>query len=240
MPPPTNKTASTNAAIRRRMVLRGLGSNCDTLSDMEHCLSVVIPKLRHIKPAGRNRGTCRLAVAARENVRDLLGRELSFRRVDHGACHRARHVYKKAVGADAKRNQIPVALDLIVVDRAHGGLDLRTDRADSGKVVRADKLLRRTLHDGLVEVLGVKPRAVDIKRVLDRGIIDQIGILLFDARADGIEAVMHLHRAGHDNIARQMRVEGVGNPVDRDARVGAEVCHVDLCMHACVPFCRSR
>ena len=45
---------------------------------------------------------------------------------------------------------------------------------------------------------------------------------------------MHLHRAGHDDIARQMRVESVGNPVDRNARVGAEVCHVDLCMHTCV------
>ena len=39
-------------------------------------------------------------------------------------------------------------------------------------------------------MLRIKPRAVYIKRVLDRGIIDQIGILLFDARTDGIEAVV--------------------------------------------------
>ena len=125
-------------------------------------------------------------------------------------------------------------LDLIVVDRAHSGFNLRSDRADGGKVVRADELLRRALHDGLVEVLGVKPRAVYIKRILDRGIIDQVGILLFDTRADGIEAVMHLHRAGHDDIPRQVRIEGVWNAVDRDARVGPEVRHIDLCMHACV------
>lgn len=144
---------------------------------MENRLSVIIPELRHVKPAGRDGRPRRRAVAVQEDLRDGLRRELSFGGIDAGARHGAGHIIKKAVGADAQRNEIAVALDLVIINRAHGGFDIRADRADGGEVVRADEAVRRALHDRLVQMLGVEPCTVDIKRVADAGIIDQVSIM---------------------------------------------------------------
>ena len=100
--------------------------------------------------------------------------------------------------------------------------------------MRADKAVSRTLHDLLVQMLGIKPRAIDIKRIADAGIIDQIGIFLFDAGADCIEVLMHLHRIRHDNILRQVRVERIRDAVTWNAGRGAEIGDVDACVNACI------
>ena len=81
--------------------------------------------------------------------------------------------------------------------------------------MRADKAVSRTLHDLLVQMLGIKPRAIDIKRIADAGIIDQIGIFLFDAGGAEIgdvdacvnaciraAAAGHMHRMADDGSCR--------------------------------------
>ena len=113
----------------------------------------------------------------------------------------------------------------------------RLDKGTSGLLIAAKsgyvhELLRRALHDRLVEVFGIEPGAVYIKRVLNWRIVDEIGIFLLDARTDGVEAIVHLHRAGDDDVSGQVRVEGVGNALHRNSRVRAEICHVDLRVNA--------
>ena len=83
-------------------------------------------------------------------------------------------------------------------------------------------------------MLGVEPCTVDIKRIADAGIIDQIRIFLFDAGADGVEVLVHLHRVCHDDILRQVRVERIRDAVTRNAGGSAEIGDIDACVNACV------
>ncbi len=91
----------------------------------------------------------------------------------------------------------------------------------------AHKLLPRRLHNALVQMLGVKPCPVHIEGVTDSGIVNQIGILLADTRANGIEAVADFSRPGDHNVRWQMGIEGIGQPLYRDGGFGAEVGQID-------------
>ena len=77
---------------------------------------------------------------------------------------------------------------LKIVHRAHGGPGLGAHGADGPEVVGAHKLVRRPLHDVLVQALGIEPGPVHIEGVAQAGVIDTVGILLPVAGADGVEA----------------------------------------------------
>ena len=58
-------------------------------------------------------------------------------------------------------------------------------------------------------MLGVEPCAVYIKRVAHGGIVDLVGVFLFDARADGVEALGHLTRVIDGNVHGQVGIQRV-------------------------------
>ncbi len=63
-------------------------------------------------------------------------------------------------------------------------------------------------------------------------IVDLIGILLAGAGANGVEIVRHLPRRGHCDVRRELTVDRIGDAVDGDARVGAEIRNIDACVNA--------
>ena len=121
----------------------------------------------------------------------------------------------------------------------HGGLDLRAYRLDGGEVVGAHKPAGRRLHDLLVQVLGVKPGPVDEKGVADAGVIDAVGVLLFDAGTDGVEAVVDFRGLDHHNVLRQAGVHRQGEPVAGNGGGGTEVGDIGLRMDARVGTARA-
>ena len=122
-------------------------------------------------------------------------------------------------------------LDLKIVDGAHGGAGLGAHRADGGKVVGAHKLRGRLGHDLLVQQPGVKPHPVDEKWVPDAGVVDFIGVLLFEAGADGVKAAGHHRGLEHRDIVGQAGIHRQGEPLHGDAGGGAEVGHIYLGVH---------
>ena len=113
----------------------------------------------------------------------------------------------------------------------------RLDKGTSGLLIAAKsgyvhELLRRALHDGLVEVLGVKVSPVDIERVFDAGIINAVGVFLFLTREDRVEIIRHLKCFAHDDILRRVRIDGKRQALDRNARLGMEIGDVALGVHA--------
>ena len=87
----------------------------------------------------------------------------------------------------------------------------------------AHELIRRSLHDLLIQVFRIKPGAIHIERVLDTGIINGIGIFLADAGADGIEVLPNLKGLRHHDIHRQVGIQGIREAADRDHRLRTEI-----------------
>src|SRR5699024_701736 len=159
--------------------------------------------------------------------------------VDAGAHHGPHHVVQEAVGAHLTFNQIPAAGDVEIVDGAHGGAGFGAHAAHGGEVVGAHEVGGGPLHDGLVQPLGIEPGAVDIKRIPDAGIVDPVGVLLFQAGADGVEFIRHLGGLDHHDVVGQAGVHRQGDPVAGDAGGGAEIGHVDLRVDAGVGAARA-
>ena len=88
------------------------------------------------------------------------------------------------------------------------------------------KLGSRRLHDALIQMPGIEPGPVHIEGILQPGIVDLIGIFLADAGADGIEVLIHLKGLRHHDIAGQMGIQGIGEPLHRDGRGGPEIRHI--------------
>ena len=91
---------------------------------------------------------------------------------------------------------------------------------------------RRPVQELLVQVLGVEVGPVDVKRVLEPGVVDAVGVLLLDAGADGVEVLRHLEGLLHRDVLRRVGVDGEGDPVHGNAALRAEVGDVVLCVDA--------
>ena len=98
--------------------------------------------------------------------------------------------------------------------------------------MRPHKLMGRTVQKSLVQTLRIKIRTVDIKWVLDSGIINAVGIFLFQTGADGIEILRHLQRLADGNILRRVGIDGKGQPLQRDAALRTEIGDVPLRVNA--------
>ena len=85
-----------------------------------------------------------------------------------------------------------------------------------------------TIHHRFIQLLGVEIGAVHVERVLDAGVIDTVGVLLFDTGADGVEIVRHLKGGLDGDILRDMGIDGKGQAIQRNAGIGAEIGHVML------------
>ena len=117
--------------------------------------------------------------------------------------------------------------ELIIVYGADRGLDIGAHTSHSGKIVGAHKLVCRRLHDPFIQMLGIKPGAVDIKRVLQPGIVDLVGIFLPDTGADGIEILMDFKSLRHHDVTGKMGIHGIGQPLHWDGGGGAEIGHIN-------------
>ena len=96
----------------------------------------------------------------------------------------------------------------------------------------AHELARRRLHHVLVQVPGVKPCTVDIKRILKPGIVNLIGVFLPGAGADGVEILMNLKGFCHHDVAGKVGIQRIGQPLHRDGGGRAEIRHVHPCVYA--------
>ncbi len=90
----------------------------------------------------------------------------------------------------------------------------------------AHELVCCRLHDRLVQVLGIEPGSIHIKRILEPGIVNLIGVLLPGTGADGIEVLMDLKGLRHHDVTGKMGIEGVGQSLRRDGGAGTEVRHI--------------
>ena len=95
----------------------------------------------------------------------------------------------------------------------------------------ADKGGGRAGHHRLVQAFGVKIRPVYKKGVADPGVIDLIGVLLFQAGADGVKPLRHLARGDHYDVLRQPGVKGQRHPLAGDGGDRAEVGDIDPRVH---------
>ena len=86
----------------------------------------------------------------------------------------------------------------------------------------------RPVQKFLVQPLGIEVGPIDIKGVFEPGVIDPVGVLLFQARADGVEVLRHLPGGLHGDVLRRVGVDGEGQPVHGDAALRAEVGDVPL------------
>ena len=125
------------------------------------------------------------------------------------------------------------------MNRAHGGAGFGADAPNSREVVGTHKVGGRTLHHSLVQVFGIEPGAVDVKCVPYVGIVDAVSVLLFQAGADGVEAVGHLGSLYHHDVIGQPGVHCQGNPVAGDTGGGAEIGDIGLRVHAGVGAARA-
>ena len=64
-----------------------------------------------------------------------------------------------------------------IVYRSHSGAGLSAYRADRAKIVGAYKLIRRLLHDLLIQAFRVEPGAVHVEGGPQPGVINAIGVL---------------------------------------------------------------
>ena len=94
----------------------------------------------------------------------------------------------------------------------------------------ANKLCRRPGHDILVQVLGVEPGPVDIKRIAQPGVVDAVGIFLPLTGPDGVESLRNTGGLDHHNVLREAGVYRQGKLIQRNPGGGVEVGHVDLCV----------
>ena len=106
--------------------------------------------------------------------------------------------------------------------------------------MRAFKGLRRGAHLRNVEPGRIEAHALIEKRIGNAAVQDLIDIFLLDARADGIEALIHLTGVRHGNIAGETGVERERDLLDRDCTVGAEVRAVAQGVHARVRAAAAR
>ena len=90
----------------------------------------------------------------------------------------------------------------------------------------AHKLAGRRLHHVFVQVPGVKPCTVDIKRVFQPGIVNLIGVFLPGAGADGVEILVNLKSFCHHDVAGKVGIQRIGQPLHRDGGGRAEIRHV--------------
>ena len=88
------------------------------------------------------------------------------------------------------------------------------------------ELAGRRLHHVLVQVPGVKPGTVDIKRILKAGIVNLIGIFLPGAGADGVEILMNGKGLRHHDVTGKVGIQRIGQPLHRDGGGRAEIRHV--------------
>ena len=58
------------------------------------------------------------------------------------------------------------------------------------------KLVRRRLHHRLIQTAGIEPGAVDIKRIANPVVVNEIRIRFPDTGADGVEVLMDLPGPG--------------------------------------------
>ena len=86
----------------------------------------------------------------------------------------------------------------------------------------------RTVHHRLIQPLWVKVGPVDVEGVADAGVEDAVGILLFQAGADGVELLRHVKGPADHNVLRQAGVHRQRDAVGGDGGGGAEVGDVVL------------
>ena len=92
----------------------------------------------------------------------------------------------------------------------------------------ARELGGRLGHDRFVQVLGVEPGPIHKEGVAQPGVVNLVGVLLFLAGTDGVEAVGHLGGLDDHNVVGQTGVHRQRELVQRDAAGGAEVGHIGL------------
>jgi hypothetical protein len=102
--------------------------------------------------------------------------------------------------------QVPFPLHIIIIYSADSRLYIGTDTAYSRKIMGTHKGIRSSLHNLLIQVLGIKPGTIHVKRVFKPGIINEIGIFLLCTRTDGIKRFVNLKSLGYHNIRRQMGI----------------------------------
>ena len=80
----------------------------------------------------------------------------------------------------------------------------------------------------LIQPFWVKVGPVHVEGIFEAGVVNAVGVFLFDAGADGVEILPHLHRLPDGDVLRGVGVDGVGHPVNGDAALRAEIGHVPL------------
>ena len=88
--------------------------------------------------------------------------------------------------------------------------------------------MRRPVQEVLVQALGVEVGPVDVEGVLHPGVVDAVGILLFETGADGVEVLRHLQGLADGDVLRRVGVDGEGQALQGDAALRAEVRDVAL------------
>ena len=107
-------------------------------------------------------------------------------------------------------------------------VDTGVGASAAGEVYRAHEHPRCPVQEFLVQVLGIEVGPVDVKWVLEPGVVDAVGVLLLDAGADGVEVLRHLEGLLHRDVLRRVGVDGEGEPVHGNAALRAEVGDVVL------------
>ena len=120
------------------------------------------------------------------------------------------------------------------MDRAHGGLGLRADRAHGAKIVRTLKGAGRAPHQVHIEVLGIKAYPLFQEWVADVPVEYFIYIFFFYTGTDGVKILRLFAGVQNGDILRQTGIDGQRQSLHGYAGIAVKIRAVSEGVHPCV------
>ncbi len=155
----------------------------------------------------RRRYATQRAVPALQDLAKPAGRLLALPDGNQRPRDIADHVHEEGVGRDVHRDPVTDTLDTDRSHVAYGRIRLAAGRTKGRKIVLADYLLGRLVHEAGVERLVHPPGALTVKRRALQAIENPVAVMSAGRGEARVELVADPHHPGHADIGREVGID---------------------------------